>query len=465
MNLSLRHQMIKLYELGTGRHFLTRLVELEKTQWLSREKLEALQQQKLYRLLDYADKHVPYYQRLFREVGFQPAEVLTNPDAWQKIPFLTKAIIRESFDDLMTTESERRQGMSQLSTSGSTGQPLKFMQDIQFRDNTTAELHHHLTWAGWQLGQPHAYLFGASFEAGYARNLRVQLMNLMLNRFVTNAYVLSEEKMHAFAAQAMRRRPRLLFGYASSLYRFAQFVGDHPEYKLDFVGSVFSTSEVLYPNQRQLIEGTFNCKVFNRYATRELGALACECPAHTGLHVSVENVYIELLKDGKPVGMGEPGDICVTNLNNYGMPFIRYQLADLAVWHSHEPCSCGRSHPMLKVAEGRHNDMFRTRDGRMIWGGIGNPLWQMEGVKKFQFIQKSFDYVVVRIVKEGPMSQTQRAEVEKAVKFALGEQVQLNFEFPDEIPVERSGKHRYQICEIDQQLSQEEKTCQGLYSG
>src|SRR6185503_6255376 len=110
------------------------------------------------------------------------------------------------------------------------------------------------------------------------------------NRFVTNAYILSEEKMHAFAAQAIRRRPRLLFGYASSLYRFAQFVGDHPQYKLDFVGSVFSTSEVLYPNQRQLIAVTFNCTVFNRYATRELGALACECPAHTGLHVSVENV-------------------------------------------------------------------------------------------------------------------------------------------------------------------------------
>jgi phenylacetate-CoA ligase len=103
----------------------------------------------------------------------------------------------------------------------------------------------------------------------------------------------------------------------------------------------------------------------------------------------------------------------------------------------------------LKVVEGRHNDMFRTRDGRMIWGGIGNPLWQMAGVKKFQFIQKSFDYVLVKIVKEGPMTPPQRIEVEKAVKFALGEQVQLDFEFPDEIPVERSGKHRYQICEID----------------
>lgn len=455
MSLSLRRPLIKLYESGTGRRFLTRMEELERTQWLNRKELLALQQNKLFSLLEYANKHVPYYRRIFKEIGFQPIEVLANPDALRKIPILTKPAVRENFGELITTEAARRRGLSQLSTSGSTGQPLKFMQDIQFRDNATAELHHHLTWSGWQLGQPHAYLFGASFEAGYARNLRAQLMNLMLNRFVTNAYILSEESLHAFARQAVRRRPRLLFGYASSLYRFAQFIRDHPVYKVDFVNSVFSTSEVLYPNQRQLIEETFNCKMFNRYATRELGALACECPDHTGLHVSVENVYIELLKDGRPVELGEPGDIFVTNLNNYGMPFIRYQLADAATWHSHEPCPCGRAHPMLKVVEGRHNDMFKTRDGRVIWGGLGNPLWQMEGVKKFQFIQKSFDYVVVKIVKDGPMVPEQRAEVEKAVKFALGEQVQLDFEFPDEIPVERSGKHRYQVCEIGQSKDEE----------
>jgi phenylacetate-CoA ligase len=273
-------------------------------------------------------------------------------------------------------------------------------------------------------------------------------MNVLLNRFVTNAYVLSEESMRTFTSQAIRRRPRLLFGYASSLYRFAQFVNDNPAYDLSFVDAVFSTSEVLYPAQRQLIQDTFGCQVFNRYATRELGALACECQAHTGLHVSVPNVYVELLNEGRPAEPGEPGDIFVTNLNNFGMPFIRYTLADVAEWHAEEACSCGRAHPLIKVVEGRHNDMFRTRDGGFVWGGIGNPLWNMEGVSKFQFIQKSLDYVLVRIVKEGPLTQAQQSEVERAVKTALGQYVKLDFEFPDEIPVERSGKHRYQICEV-----------------
>lgn len=444
----LRQRVINLYEWVNGRHIMARLAELNRNQWLSRAELLALQQDKLHRLLKYAYTFVPYYHRLFDQVGFQPDDILTDPAAFQKIPFLTKSIIRRNFDDLITTETKMRKRMSQSSTAGSTGQPLVFMRDINFRDSTMAEIHHHFTWSGWQFGQPHAYVFGASFEVSHTRNLRAQLLHWALNRFITNAYVLSEESMRAFAAKAMRRRPRLLSGYASSLYHFAQFLGDNPAYDLRFVDAVFSTSEVLYPAQRQLIEDTFDCKVFINYATRELGALGCECEAHNGLHTSVENAYIEILKNGRAAEAGEAGDIFVTNLNNYGMPLVRYQLADVVAWNPDDRCPCGRAHPRLKLVEGRHNDLFRRRDGGVVWGGIGNPLWNMEGVRKFQFIQKTFDYVVVRIVKDGPMNEAQRDEVEKAVNMALGDHVKLGFEFPDDIPVERSGKHRYQICEI-----------------
>ncbi len=445
----LRRPAIKLYEWLNGRHIMAHLAQLDRNQWLSREELIAHQQDKLYRVLKYAHTYVPYYQRLFEQVGFHPDDILADPTSFQSIPFLNKSLIRENFDDLLTTEAERRRGMTELSTAGSTGEPLVFMRDLDFRDHTMAEIHHHLSWSGWQFGQPHAYIFGASFEVSYARNLRTQLLHWALNRFVTNAYVLSEESMHAFATKAMRRRPRLLSGYVSSMYRFAQFVRDNPAYDLTFVDAVYGTSEVLYPVQRQFIEDTFECGVFSRYATRELGALACECQAHAGLHVSVGNVYIEILKDGVPAEPGEAGDIYVTNLNNLGMPFIRYQLADSVAWYPEDHCPCGRAHPKIKVEGGRSNDLFKTRDGGAVWGGIGNPLWNMEGVSKFQFIQKTYDHVVVRIIKDGPMSPSQRAEVERAVKTALGDQVRLDFEFPDEIPVGRSGKHRYQVCEIE----------------
>jgi len=444
----LRRRAIDIYQLVTGRHILSRMAELDRIQWLSREELLALQRRNLHRLLDYAYAYVPYYRRLFDQVGFQPDDLLEDPDSFQKVPFLTKHLIRENFDDLITTEEKRRGQMSQLSTAGSTGQPLVFMQDVDFRDNVTAELHHHLTWSGWKFGELHAYIYGASFEVSYTRNLRTQLMNWALNRFVTNAYVLSEESMGAFAREAIRLWPRLVFAYASSMYRFAKFVRDHPEYDLGFIKWVFTTSDVLYPAQRRLIEDTFGCEVFNRYATRELGPLACECGAHTGLHASVENAYIEILEDGAPTEPGQVGDVFVTCLHNYGMPFMRYQVADRVAWHPDERCPCGRAHPMLQVVEGRDNDMFRTRDGRTVWGGIGNPLWDMDGVEKFQFVQKDFDYVVVKVVRDTPLTQAQEAQVEKAVRTALGEQVELDFEYPDEIPTERSGKHRYQVCEI-----------------
>jgi len=447
MNSFLRRRAIQLYDWATGRHFLERLEELSKTQWLSREELLKLQRAKLHGLLVYAYERVPYYHRLFDEAGFCPDEVLTDLTSMQKLPVLTKAIIRKNFDDLRTTEAQRRARMSYLTTGGSTGHPLVFMQDSNFRDHVTADLHRHLGWAGWQLGQVHAYIWGANFEVKSSQALRTRLMDWTLNRFVTNAYVLSEETMSAFAAQVRRRRPRIIFCYPSSLYRFAEFAreGGFDDIKFE---AMFSSAEVLFPAQRKFIEETFGGKMFNRYATRELACIACECDAHTGLHTSVENTYVEILQDNKPAKAGETGDIIVTNLNNYGMPFIRYSVGDVGAWSSNDHCPCGRESPMMDLVQGRRVDMFKTRDGRTVWGGFASLLFGMKGVAQFQLVQKSLDHVVARIVKEGPLDETGLAAIERTVHIALGDQVKVEFEFPDEISVFDSGKYRYAISEL-----------------
>jgi phenylacetate-CoA ligase len=210
MSAMLRTGAIILYELMTRRRFLDRLDELNHTQWLSRDELMAVQREKLHRLLSYAAEHVPYYRRTFDQAGFKPGEVLSDASSLRKLPVLTKSIIRENLHDMLTT-------------GGSTGQPLVFMQDNSFRDYVTADTHRHLGWAGWQFGQPHAYIWGASFEVATSQAFRIRLMDWALNRFLTNAYVLSEESLGEFAARIRRQKPRILFGYASSLHRFAQF--------------------------------------------------------------------------------------------------------------------------------------------------------------------------------------------------------------------------------------------------
>ncbi len=451
----LRLVAFKAHELLTGRRVLDRMQELNRTQWLRREELLRLQQQKLHSLLTYAGKNVPYYHRLFERVDFAPDEVLTDPTALHKLPVLTKAIIRENFDELLTTESKRRAQMGQLTTGGSTGHPLVFMQDSNFRDYVTADIHRHLGWAGWELGQPHAYIWGASFEVQTAQSIRVKLMDWVLNRFLTTAYVLSEESMSAFAAQIRKRRPRILFGYPSSVYRFAKFVREHSMDDITFE-AIFGSAEVLYPAQRRFIEEVFAGKMFNRYGSRELGGLACECEAHTALHASIENVYIEILRGlegNEPTRPGETGHIVVTNLNNYGMPFIRYSIEDLGAWSNRESCPCGRELPLMDLVQGRRIDMFETRDGRGVWGGFASPLFGMEGVKQFQLVQKSLDLVIARIVKEGELDQARLDTIERTVKMALGDHVRVKFEFPDEIPVLDSGKYRYAISEISERQS------------
>jgi len=448
-----RRPFLVAYQIVSGRRFLTRLDELNRTQWLSREDLLALQRQKLHRVLAYAYQNVPYYGRLFDQVGFQPDSVLADLGSMRKLPVLTKAIIHEQFDDMLTTEPRRRADLSRLTTGGSTGHPLVFMQDSNFRDYVTADIHRHLGWAGWKLGQVHAYIWGANFEVETSQARRTRWMNWALNRFVTNAYVLSEESMGAFAAEIRRRRPRILFGYPSSVYRFAEFVRERHWDDIKFDG-IFASAEVLYPVQRQYIEQVFGGKMFNRYGTRELGGISCECGAHTGLHASIDNNYIEILRDldgGEPARPGETGHIVVTNLNNYGMPFIRYCIEDMGAWSALERCPCGRELPLMDLVQGRRIDMFKASDGRAVWGGFASPLFGMEGVKRFQLVQKSLDLVVARIVKEGELNQAQLDTIERTVKIALGDDVEVRFEFPDDIPTLDSGKYRYAISEIGKQ--------------
>lgn len=449
MSAKLRVGAIRLYELTTRRRFLARLDELNHTQWLSREELMALQHEKLHRLLSYASEHVPYYRRTFDQAGFRPDEVLSDISSLRKLPVLTKSIINENLRDMLTTEDQRHAQLNKLTTGGSTGQPLVFMQDNSFRDYVTADIHRHLGWAGWQLGQPHAYIWGASFEVATAQEFRTRLMDWALNRFLTNAYVLSEESLAAFADRIRRQKPRILFGYASSLHRFAQFAQTKGYDDITFDG-IFSSAEVLYPEQREYIEGAFGCKMFNRYGTRELGGVACECDAHLALHASAENNFIEIIQDGHPAPPGEVGELIVTNLNNFGMPFIRYAIEDMGSWSTLDQCPCGRRLPLVDLVQGRRIDMFRTRDGRAVWGGFASPMFAMAGVKRFQVVQKTLDLVVVRIVQEGELDQERLDTIERTVKTALGENVGVKFEYPDDIPVLDSGKYRYAISQVDE---------------
>ncbi|PWB49892.1 MAG: hypothetical protein C3F13_17835 [Anaerolineales bacterium] len=422
------------------------------TQWLSRDELEALQHDKLLRLVEYANQYIPYYQRIFKEIGFQPGDLEPDLSNLDTLPVLTKALIRDNYQDLITTEPERRHQMSQLATSGSTGEPLTFMQDNNFRDVVTADIQRHISWAGWQLGDSQAFIWGAKLDPTIRQRLRLAWIDRVWNRFQMDAFALSPSAMQAFACQTLRSNARILFGYPTSIQVFARYVRSNLFDGVTFDG-VFTTAERLLPVVRQEIEEIFHTRVFNRYGTLELGGIACECESHLGLHVSVENNLVEILVDGAPSDLGQVGEVVVTNLNNYGMPFIRYQVGDFASFSAESSCPCGRSAPMLASVEGRSVEALRAANGSMVWGGFAGAPWRClthPSIRQFQVNQKSLKQMVFRLVPSGEIPRAVLDEIRYAVRHTFGDNCTVEFKFVDEIAPLPSGKHQYAVSELNE---------------
>jgi phenylacetate-CoA ligase len=451
LNSILSREVLKLHERITGRHILTRLEELIRTQWLSLDELIAIQRTKLISLLEYAYQYVPYYHRTFDEAGFQPDDARRDISNVSGIPILTKDIIRNNFGDLLTIEPKRLKQLSKLSTSGSTGNPLIFMEDSGFRDAVTADIQRHLGWAGLKVGDLHALIWGASFKPTLGKMLRTKLIDQVWNRFQINAFDMTDASMKVFAKRILSQKPRILFGYATSIYRFAQFVRHSPYSGMKFDG-IFTSAETLLQPMREVIEETFQCYVFNRYGTLELGGVACECEAHVGMHISVENNFVKILHLDNPTAPGEVGDLIVTNLNNLGMPFIRYSIGDAASSVLNYHCSCGRESPRLLNLEGRIIDTFWTTNSHIAWSGFAGAAFHClthPSIQQFQVIQKTLYHMVIRLVPEGDVPQTTLEEIKQSVRMTFGEGIKIDFEFPQEISPLSSGKHCYAISELN----------------
>src|SRR5262249_20792418 len=137
---------------------------------------------------------------------------------------------------------------------------------------------------------------------------------------------------------------------------------------------------------------------------REVALIACECTEHCGLHLNVDNLYVEFLReDGSPCAPDEVGYVVLTDLNNYGMPFIRYRIGDLGI-PTNRDCPCGRGLPLMEGVTGRTMDIIHLPDGRHLTGLFFTHILlqhDFPGLESFQFEQTAPDCMKLRIVR-GP---------------------------------------------------------------
>lgn len=423
---------------------------LEKTQWSSADALRAFQDAELARLLAHAYAHVPHARRRFDEAGLTSDDIRSVEDL-QKLPLLTRNEAVSHFEERKSTAPPLFE--IDKMTSGTTGVPLAFGYDRGSEYWRQAVKLRGYSWAGYQPGDRSVHFWGSAAALNpppLAKRLKTSLDHSVKREHYVDCTERSPDALDGVLRLLRKLEPKVLLCYAQAGVALARRVLETGRPFSDF--SVICAAERLFPADRAVIREAFGSAIFETYGSREVMLIAAECEAHSGLHVSMENLIVEVVvrdeAGERPAAPGELGEVAVTDLHNYGAPFIRYLTGDLAVVRPPGRCPCGRWLTLLDRVEGRTTDTLRDAVGRPVSGLFFNVLFASlaREVRGFQVVQRRNGTIELKLVPtdhfgDGVLERVQR----NTQKFIPG--VELRVELVPELPVDRGGKLRVVVVE------------------
>jgi phenylacetate-CoA ligase len=244
-------------------------------------------------------------------------------------------------------------------------------------------------------------------------------------------------------------KPYVLFGYPSNLYRIVKMWQDYDSSALQ-IPMIVTTGEMLYGYQREYLGQQLSGQVYDYYGCNEVGSIAFECEYHVK-HIADERVYIEITDEaGKPTSA--LGDITITDLENYAMPFIRYKNGDTGTIVEN-CCKCERGLTVLMSIDGRAQEYLRALDGNYVPAIFFPATFRdLKGIDQYQIVQTDERTIILKIVKNRSFSGDELAAMTLMIKSLIGEAVLIKIEECDHIPLSRIGKTRHVISHVPFEL-------------
>jgi len=432
--------MLRLFLPGERetRRYLRELTSMES--W-SKADLDAWQLAKAQQMVAYAYESVPYYRKRYQREDIHPEDIKSWED-FQALPFLTKDDVRENLDDLTSRDFDKK--MYPNETGGSTGRPIHFFREASWWHWNVALETRSRGWYGVQPGDKEAWVWGAPRDMPDWSLKKRWRAHLKQRRYL-NAFALTEPKMREFADMLIRWKPAMFKAYASAIALFAQFLKD--EHITGIRPKLIeTTAEKLTRPQCELLEEVFECPVAEQYNSREFATIGYQCE-HGGVHIA-ETRYLEIIANGQVVLPGQLGEVAITSLTQFAMPFIRYKIEDLAIYDE-EKCVCGRAMPVLKEIVGRTHDYLVTADNQFVHGEFFAYTFRVKPeVVRYQIYQPDRYHVTVRLVCREAVSDAWLEAVLQKVQARFGDTMQVSVQVVDHIDLTPAGKHRFIVSEV-----------------
>ena len=420
-----------------GKAYWDHLEYLKKVHQYSREQLEELQFDELMKLLRNTVANSKFYRELYDGIDI---ESFTSIDDLKQLPIVTKEMIRQNIDDVITIP---KAGASVGNTGGTTGKSLTVYNRKEDTQKRMAVLDFFKMKHGfYNMQMKKATFMGKHIVPPNQQKKVFWRYNGAIKQMVYSSFHITEENIPYYIESLNRFRPHSIDGFPSSMYDIACYI-DRNDIKLDFRPiAIFPTAETVTSEHREIIERAFGAKVRDQYASSEGAPFVWECECGN-YHYDVTTGVIEQMEGSS--------EVLVTSFTTYGTPLIRYRIGDSMVFSKPDAvCECGFNTPLLESIEGRAIDsLYSTKGAKINLGNVSNILKYMpNSIVKSQFVQTKIDHILVRLVCDGKFTEEQRQVLIGEMKHKFGNDLRVDFELVDEIPRERSGKYKLIVNKV-----------------
>jgi phenylacetate-CoA ligase len=410
----------------------------------NRQQLDEYADDVLINMLRKAIEHVPYYRQL-HQAGQFPIEKVKGVADISALPLLEKTAIRLNPEQFVN-ETYPLKDLSVITTTGSTGTPLRIYCNANVRQQNYAFHDRFLTMSGVDKNGMRATIGGRIIIPSANRKPPFWRYSYFQKNVLFSSYHLNATNIEQYIEKLRLIKPDHIDSYPSSIYSIASYAQRHEISLKGITKAIVTSGETLFDDQKATIQEQFGACVFDQYGSAEMNVLVNSC-AQGQYHLHSDFGVLEILNsNGENAKSGEEGDVVCTGFINDVMPLIRYRIGDRAV-AGDKNCSCGSALPTIARILGRDDDVIITPEGDRV--GRLSPVLKGFPVKEAQYVQETIAEIKVLLVVDTAYNSDDEAKLVKELRMRVGNKINIVFDYVDRIERGKGGKLKSIVSKLN----------------